>query len=71
MPGDTENTSTDTTNDHIDLTVYRQLVKQFIDMVRRETKKPASKLSENPIALPASLLHCPFLGGKGVRAKWP
>ncbi|XP_016936571.4 cell division cycle protein 16 homolog [Drosophila suzukii] len=37
MPGDTENTSTDTTNDHIDLTVYRQLVKQFIDMRRYST----------------------------------
>lgn len=37
MPGDTENTSTDTTNEHIDLALYRQLVKQFIDMRRYST----------------------------------
>ncbi|EDW43313.1 GM26497 [Drosophila sechellia] len=37
MPGDTENTSTDTTNEHIDLALYRQLVKQFIDMRRYAT----------------------------------
>lgn len=42
MPGDTENTSADTTNEHIDLALYRQLVKQFIDMVRQKNQKPAS-----------------------------
>ncbi|XP_020816528.1 cell division cycle protein 16 homolog [Drosophila serrata] len=37
MPGDAENTSTDTANDHIDLCIYRKLVKQFIDMRRYST----------------------------------
>ncbi|KAH8242635.1 hypothetical protein KR032_000684 [Drosophila birchii] len=37
MPGDAENTSTDTSNDHIDLCMYRKLVKQFIDMRRYST----------------------------------
>ncbi|XP_017131710.1 cell division cycle protein 16 homolog [Drosophila elegans] len=37
MPGDPENTSAETTNDHIDLALYRQLVKQFIDMRRFST----------------------------------
>ncbi|XP_068155741.1 cell division cycle protein 16 homolog [Drosophila tropicalis] len=37
MAGDTENSSSDTTSDQIDLSVYRKLVKQFIEMRRYGT----------------------------------
>lgn len=33
MAGDSESSNTEGTNDHIDLSVYRKLVRQFIDMV--------------------------------------
>lgn len=39
MPGDAENTSTDATNDQIDLSMYRKLVKQFIDMASIERNR--------------------------------
>ncbi|EDW25087.1 GL24496 [Drosophila persimilis] len=37
MPGERETSTADTTNDHIDLSIYRRLVKQFIEMRRYAT----------------------------------
>lgn len=36
MAGNNENINTETTNDQIDLSQYRKLVKQFIDMVNKK-----------------------------------
>lgn len=33
MAGNNESSNAEATNDHIDLALYRKLVKQFIDMV--------------------------------------
>lgn len=38
MPGENENSNAETSNDHIDLAIYRKLVKQFIDMVSSALK---------------------------------
>lgn len=68
MAGENENSNTETANDHIDLAVYRKLVKQFIDMVSERKKQNANKKMRNLIVLPpppASLFDCAFLGGKG------
>ncbi|BFF93039.1 cell division cycle protein 16 homolog [Drosophila madeirensis] len=37
MPGENEASTADTSNDHIDLSIYRRLVKQFIEMRRYGT----------------------------------
>lgn len=52
MAGENENSNTETANDHIDLAVYRKLVKQFIDMVSERKKQNANKKIRNLIILP-------------------